>query len=426
MESILFDFEKFHTSPLNIVLKHLADNESTIRSMDTSFFYSSLQQFNHETHSLWICYILGTRAEKLRNNEKDFFVAIAIEFIEKCDKEIVRNIPKKFLAITRAVSNYFVQERQPKVALKFLFKGLDIIQSRSTLTIVHADILQILLLMKQYHFAAHWIDSSPVFEVQGKLNSMDFLRYFYYAGLVFIGLKRWDDALEVFKLSFSAPASALSLISVEIFRKFILVSLLKNGFVESLPSCTANMTNQRLVSCCSTYMAIGDHFISEDVAKLETFLFSKQDELKEHKNFGLARQLIPELKRKKILKLTHSYVVLSLEDVAKSIGLNNANEAEQLIFQMISDGAISAVIDQFSGSVHFKDIQEIDSMNGFPEKIEQQLQHVMSLTEKIQSFERHIILSPKFIQKLNLPNDENMMQTSTDYNFFNEEFEFES
>lgn len=45
------------------------------------------------------------------------------------------------------------------------------------------------------------MDDQPIFGVDpksSKLTPVHFLRYFYYGGLVYIGTKRWKDALDNF------------------------------------------------------------------------------------------------------------------------------------------------------------------------------------------------------------------------------------
>lgn len=54
---------------------------------------------------------------------------------------------------------------------------------------------------KCYSLGARFMDEQPIFGVEPKataLTPVHFLRYFYYGGLVYIGTKRWRDALDSF------------------------------------------------------------------------------------------------------------------------------------------------------------------------------------------------------------------------------------
>jgi COP9 signalosome complex subunit 3 len=91
----------------------------------------------------------------------------------------------------------------------------------------------------------------PILEIAPKVNGLipqDLLRFFYYAGMVHIGLKDFSKALDSFLLvsgtcivagtrfdecrqCITAPSAVLSAIVVEAYKKYILISLIKHGQV---------------------------------------------------------------------------------------------------------------------------------------------------------------------------------------------------
>ena len=82
-------------------------------------------------------------------------------------------------------------------------------------------IVQVCLLAKAYHLACP-IVQVPIYEVepsQTAVCSLDFLLYFYYSGMVLIGLKRWMEALEALTLCFTLPCTHLSAVAVEAYKK---------------------------------------------------------------------------------------------------------------------------------------------------------------------------------------------------------------
>jgi len=63
------------------------------------------------------------------------------------------------------------------------------------------------------------------------------------------------------------------------------------------------------------------------------------------------------------LKLTDTYLTLSLNDLAKATNVKSSQEAEKILLRMIENGEIKAVIDQEKGMVSFKeDIIEFNTM----------------------------------------------------------------
>lgn len=79
------------------------------------------------------------------------------------------------------------------------------------------------------------VDIVEISPTKCPLTTADFLRYFYYAGVVYATLRKYKEALESFDQVLSTPAQALSAIAVESFRKAVFVSLLTTGQPYAIP-----------------------------------------------------------------------------------------------------------------------------------------------------------------------------------------------
>ncbi|CAM9377986.1 unnamed protein product, partial [Heterosigma akashiwo] len=77
-----------------------------------------------------------------------------------------------------------------------------------------------------------------------------------------------------------------------------------------------------------------------------------------------AKQLPAALTQRRVHQVTHTYLTLSLTDIADAAKLPSATEAEKLILVMVSEGKIVAKIDKVTGIVHFdsgaEDLQSED------------------------------------------------------------------
>ena len=85
-----------------------------------------------------------------------------------------------------------------------------------------------------YSFAHDFISDTSILEINPKkcfLETSDFLKYFYYAGIVHISVKDFKKALECFNEVLSFPADLLSAVCVEAYKKGILVALIQYGKV---------------------------------------------------------------------------------------------------------------------------------------------------------------------------------------------------
>ena len=56
---------------------------------------------------------------------------------------------------------------------------------------------------------------------------MDVLSYLYYKGMIYIGLKRYNDAIEQFRLILAYPTQILHKVHVESYKKLIVLTLIK-------------------------------------------------------------------------------------------------------------------------------------------------------------------------------------------------------
>jgi COP9 signalosome complex subunit 3 len=68
--------------------------------------------------------------------------------------------------------------------------------------------------------------------LSGKLSYQLYLEYFLYGAMIFMGLKKWDDALHFLHVVLAAPANhSVSMIMVQAYKKWVLVCLLAKGTV---------------------------------------------------------------------------------------------------------------------------------------------------------------------------------------------------
>ena len=70
------------------------------------------------------------------------------------------------------------------------------------------------------------------------------LLYLYYGGMIYAGLKRFDEALFFFEACLRVPALLMSHIMLEAYKKFVLLSLIHSGEVPSPPKCAAQVINR--------------------------------------------------------------------------------------------------------------------------------------------------------------------------------------
>lgn len=273
-----------------------------------------------------------------------------------------------------------------------------------TLTPVHTEFLRVCLKAKAYHLGARVLDQ-PIFDIALSGNSCSqmtpqcFLCYFYYGALIRIGMKQYSQALQLLLVVLTCPATCLSAIQADAFKKYALVSLKEKGELQALPVYASHIV-QRLAKSPSYALEIVEAFKQGDLAGLQRVMEDKAAAIQADNNMGLVKQVVASLQRHKVQTLTKTYLTLSLADIAREIGKDESKKAEveALLFDMISSNVINARIDQSTGNVSFED--DHDDMDvAMVGKMQDKLQHILSLAQRIAAFEQEVVASEAYIRK---------------------------
>jgi len=75
---------------------------------------------------------------------------------------------------------------------------------------------------------------------------MDIIGFIYYKGLILTALNRLDEAIEQFNLVIGYPSNCTHKIHFESYKKLILLSLIQDGKMPSLPKYTSYMIRYKL------------------------------------------------------------------------------------------------------------------------------------------------------------------------------------
>jgi len=266
------------------------------------------------------------------------------------------------------------------------------------LTSVHADLMYVCL--KAHHFrAAIPILDVPVFSIDPKatgIEPLQYLEYFYFAGTVCIGLKRFSQAVDLFQMGLTCPSQVLSAVQIETYKKYVLACLLAFGEFKELPSSTSGVVAKHAERLCHPYKDFAQAF-KQGVDQVQRVVADNHKIFSADKNFGLVKQTVQALVRRKIQRLTSTYVTLSLSDIAVQANLSSPVDAEAHVASMIEDGAIFAKINQKDGMLSFLDDPEDYNTVEMVETLDAKLKAVMRLSDKLHAANKDILLDHRFI-----------------------------
>lgn len=212
--------------------------------------------------------------------------------------------------------------------------------TESQLTPLHADLCQLCLCSKLFNPAMRFldIDVSTIASADDHQDSTTkyFLLYYYYGGMIYAALKNYDRALYYFEVAISTPAMAMSHIMLESYKKYILVSLILRGKPITIPKNSSQVIGRFMKPLSQHYHELSNVYINNgNPDAVRTIITKCHDTFSRDNNLGLCKQVLATLYKKKIQRLTKTFLTLSLEDVASRACLSGPAEAEKYILNMV-------------------------------------------------------------------------------------------
>ncbi|KAI9787569.1 MAG: hypothetical protein M1839_000100 [Geoglossum umbratile] len=248
------------------------------------------------------------------------------------------------------------------------------------------------------------------------------LEYHLFGALIYMGLKRWERALEFLTFVIVAPTTGpASIIQVEAYKKWVLVGLLVNGGPMPLPRITNNVAMKSYRELARAYDNFAEVFKSGNAMRLREEFEVGEELWAKEKNYGLMLLVLDAFHRFNIRHLEDTYSTLSVHDICQrdfvaldttsqglpSLSRAHADESatEQYILGMIERGELSATLShppqteeqQSLAVVHFvpgsQGISEAEQL----QKVEEQIERTVAVTEQIKNLDRKFGLSKEYI-----------------------------
>ncbi|KAJ3181706.1 hypothetical protein HDU87_000724 [Geranomyces variabilis] len=262
------------------------------------------------------------------------------------------------------------------------------------------------------------------------ITYQDHLLYCYYGGMIYTQLKQHTRAMQFFELCVSAPGPHVSLIMIEAHRKLILASLLATGALPTLPKYTSEAPVLRAAKMYSNaYVDFAQAYASGSAARIDASYRAHEQEFRQHGNRGLARQCVEAVTRRAVQRLTDTYLTLSLQDIAKSVGLatdatpstanttgsngggananagggatSGADQTERLVLRMIQDGQVFAKISSRDGGmVSFRDAPQRYTDAATTRRLDREIAQAMMLANRVLKMDRSIAVNKDFASKI--------------------------
>jgi len=175
--------------------------------------------------------------------------------------------------------------------------------------------------------------------------------------------------------------------------------LLVHGKLLQLPRFTSSEIQRHHKTTFPQYQEFATAYSTMSTDDLHKCAEQHSETFLKDRNLGLVKQCIQSLYRRNIQRLTQTYLTFSLQDIATSVKLPSAKEAEKQILKMIESGEIFATINQKDGMVSFHENPEQYDTNKIVSLLDQQIQTVIDLGKKVRTVDETIASSTTYLQK---------------------------
>eukprot|EP01137_Pigoraptor_chileana_P000016 Opistho-2@35480 len=169
--------------------------------------------------------------------------------------------------------------------------------------------------------------------------------------------------------------------------------------VGALPKHASTTIVRSLRVYTEAYTELATAFEKRDPQHLRAVAQDRMNTFHEDRNVGLVKQCLESVYNANIERLTQTYLTLSLADIASTVHLRGAAEAESYVLKMIENKQIFAKIDQVAGMVSFHDDpEEYDSIDTI-EKIESHVRRAREIFAAMKRKEDQISVSAHYLSK---------------------------
>lgn len=238
--------------------------------------------------------------------------------------------------------------------------------------------------------------------------------YYYYGGICYIALKRWEKAIEFFETVIAAPAMMTSAIMVEAYRKLVLVSLIHKGEVGNLPKYTNQSVTRVLKQFCTPYEELSTAFATRSLEDLSKAIENNVEAFVKDNNLGLVGQVRTALVDQNIRHLTRTYSTITAAGLLEHTGLPQISDVEARILKMVDTRGLLIVspffsltilltilgfackINQQQGYVSFENSADAYDTDSTVNHLRSHIHQVVSLHKQIASIDRSIEQSDRY------------------------------
>lgn len=252
---------------------------------------------------------------------------------------------------------------------------------------------------------------TPGTGLNGKFTYQQVLEYFLYSGMVYMGLERWESALECLESVVTYPVkdnSSISKIMVEAYKKWVLVGILLEGKPLPLPKATSSTAAKTFHVLGKPYESVAQIFETATASRLKAEIELGMSLWENDRNTGLLLHVLAAYQKFQIRNLANIYSKISIPEIVNQTHsaetgskLTSAHAAEQLVQGMINEGTLHATMSRSPSGpaiLTFSPSGPTLSEGEMKKEMAAATERIQSLSEQIKQTDRMLTHEKEYIK----------------------------
>ncbi|CAG9533703.1 unnamed protein product [Cercopithifilaria johnstoni] len=379
---------------------------------------SVLETLTIDRYSMSVASVLFVKMNQIyTDNVKDRFertLSQVESMVPFFDSMQISFIPDIYVLLFRKVYEYcLLQINKPARGIVLLSNAINVLvkDEKDVLTSLHPCLFCLCLkarihdpAMPFLHLAVPKIFKETANQTGPYMNPKWVVLYFYYGGLLYAVLGRYEEAFAMMQKACCMPAIAPSAIVVRAYKTYVLLSLLLYGKTLRLSNYRSPVMTRSIIPYCSDYSALGRICENEEenfdkASAILEYLETHYATFEKDKTVGLVKLVVRSIRENSVKRLTECFISISLSDVARRCHLDDSDHAELYLRDMDKDGKISVRIDKKQSIVYFDEIKiEADE-----HEVDKAANIIYTLDALMKQFDDRIRVNPSYISRVGRP-----------------------
>jgi COP9 signalosome complex subunit 3 len=215
-------------------------------------------------------------------------------------------------------------------------------------------------LARSYKYLCSYQESSATYltyqiGLNVKWTYRQYLEYFLMGAMIYMALRQFTKAQFYLEVVLSTPTSsptATSMLQVEAYKKWVLVSLLLKGKPIPPPRGIPNGTLKNIRALSKAYDCLVEAFKSNSLSHFRAELDFGQKLWQDDNNWGLVIELYHAFRKFQVQKLGNTFAALPFAEVAVRTSPNptDLTETTNYITRLIANGDLNAILSASPGT----------------------------------------------------------------------------